>query len=308
MRLTRWYVSFAAVGVLCAQSSIERLDTSKKLLETDPAAALDYAIKSAASDRATQRWFWPIILEAQVKFGRWAAASEIGAKSVADVESGMMFTRIDQIRDEIKLRQLYATALDRCGKPDEAKQQRVIVDLLSSASPTGDSRAEAIVAAERALRVKYAKSDLLATEGNESPRPFHVKDLDGRVVELSNRKGKIVVALFWAKWCAPCMQELDALSRIYPQLRDRADVMAVNVDDTPDAVREFAKSHNLAFPVVTSKGSEVSLYTNAATIENPNIPQLYVIDRAGNLRFHLTGFDDDGLFEQRLDWMITAVK
>jgi hypothetical protein len=49
-------------------------------------------------------------------------------------------------------------------------------------------------------------------------------------------------------------------------------------------------------------------YTNAATIENPNIPQLYVIDRAGNLRFHLTGFDDDGIFGQRLDWMLAAIK
>jgi peroxiredoxin len=287
---------------------VDRLDTSKKLLETDPAAALDYATESAASDRAIERWFWPIILEAQVELGRWDGAAEMGAKSVADIESGMMFTRIDQIREEIRLRQLYATALDRCGKPDEAQRQRAIADLLSSPNQTGDVRSQAIVASEQALRIKYAKADLLATEGNEVARLFHVKDLDGRVVDLHDRKGKIVIALFWATWCAPCMQELDALSRIYARLRDRAEVLAVNVDDTPDVVRKFVQNHNPAFPILTSEGSEVWSYTNAATIENPNIPQLYVIDRAGNLRFHLTGFDDDGIFGQRLDWMLAAIK
>jgi peroxiredoxin len=135
-----------------------------------------------------------------------------------------------------------------------------------------------------------------------------VKDLEGRVVDLHDRRGKIAIVLFWATWCAPCMQELDALNRIYPRLRDRADVKAVNVDDKLEVVRELAKNHDLAFPIFTSEGSQVTLYTNAATIQDPNIPQLYVIDRAGSVRFHLTGFDDDGVFAQRLDWMLGAIK
>jgi peroxiredoxin len=292
------------------------------LLEADPAGALDYATKAAALDTETERWFWPVILEAQVELGKWEAAAGMGAKSVVDIEAGRMFTRIYQTADEIKLRQLYATALDRCGKPEEAKSQRVIEELLSFPNEThpgpnethpGDSRAQATVSAERASRIKYAKSDLLAAERTELARLFRVYDLDGHVVNLHDRKGKIVVALFWATWCGPCMKELDAMNRIYPQLRDRAEVMAVNVDDKPDVVREFAKNQRLAFPILTvpiltSLGSEVSSYTAAATMEDPNIPQLYVIDREGNIRFHLTGFDDDGLFEQRLDWMIAAVK
>lgn len=324
IRMTRWGLLLAAASVLWAQDSPQdsrgqdstaRLETSKKLLERDPAGALDYATKAATLDLETERWFWPVILEAQVKLGRWEAAAGMGAKSVADIEAGRMFTRIYQIGDEIKLRQLYATALDRCGKPEEAKSQRAIEELLFSPNEThpGDSRAQAIVAAEQASRIKYAKSDLLAAERTELAKLFHVYDLDGHVVDLHDRKGKIVVALFWATWCGPCMKELDALNRIYPQLRDRAEVMAVNVDDTPDVVSEFAKNRSLTFPILTvpilrSLGSEVSSYTAGATMEAPNIPQLYVIDREGNIRFHLTGFDDDGLFEQRLDWMMAAVK
>jgi peroxiredoxin len=322
VRMTRWGLLLAAASGLWAQESqnspqvwrgqdsTARLETSKKLLEADPTGALDYATKAATLDLETERWFWPVILEAQLKLGRWEAAAAMGAKSVADIESGRMFTRIYQTADEIKLRQLYATALDRCGKPEEAKAQRAIAELLpySSETHSGSSRAQTIVAAEQASRIKYAKADLLATEGKEPARLFSVYDLDGHVVDLHDRKGKIVIALFWATWCGPCVKELDALNRIYPQLRDRAEVMAVDVDDKPDVTREFAGKQNFGFTLLTSLGSEVWSYIAGATIEDPNIPQLYVMDRDGNIRFHLTGFDDDGLFEQRLGWMLAAIK
>ena len=313
--MTRWCLLLAVASALWAQDSsgldsTTRLETSKKLLEGDPAGALDFATKAAALDVETERWFWPVILEAQLKLGRWEAAAATGAKSVADIEAGRMFTRVYQISDEIRLRQLYATALDRCGKAEEAKAQRAIAELLPSSNGThsGNSRAQAVVAAEWASRVKYAKADLLATEGKEAARLFSVYDLDGSVVDFHPHKGKIVIALFWATWCAPCMKELDALNKIYPQLHDRAEVMAVDVDDKPDVTREFAKKQNFGFPLLTSLGSDVWSYIGRATMEDPNIPQLYVIDRAGNIRFHLTGFDDDGLFEQRVDWMMAAVK
>jgi peroxiredoxin len=321
IRMTRWSLLLAAASGLWAQGSqnpaqdsgqvsMDRLETSRKLLEGDPAGALDYAQKAAALDHETERWFWPVILEAELKLGQWAAAAATGAKSVADIEAGRMFTRIYQTADEIKVRQLYATALDRWGKPEEAKAQRAIAGLLAHSSETrsGSSRAQATVASEHASRIKYAKSDLLSTERTELARLFSVYDPDGRVVDLHAQKGKIVIAIFWATWCGPCTKELEALNRAYPRLRDRAEVMAVDVDDKPEAIREFAKKQNFAFPLLTSLGAEVSLYTAGATMEDANIPQLYVIDRAGNIRFHLRGFDDDGLFEQRVDWMIAAVK
>jgi hypothetical protein len=42
------------------------------------------------------------------------------------------------------------------------------------------------------------------------------------------------------------------------------------------------------------------------SLEGPEIPQLYVFDPQGNIRFHCRGFDDDGFFAQKLDWMIEA--
>ena len=49
-------------------------------------------------------------------------------------------------------------------------------------------------------------------------------------------------------------------------------------------------------------------YLPLESLEGPEVPQLYVFDAEGNIRFHVRGFDDDGFLSNRLDWMIDAVK
>lgn len=268
----KWMSLFVAVGVLWAQDSTEQFNKAKELLEHDPSAALEFATKAAASNGLTQRWFWPLMLDAQVRLGKWPEAIESGAKSVESIETGIMFTRFDQIPDEIKLRRLYASALGHVGKSEAAGVQLDIVLALEG------GKSNPVASKEHASRLKYAKIDLLAAEVNIPVEREFVGD--------SFKKRTVVVAL-WAAWCAPCIKELDALNALYPQLRDRAEVRAINIDGS-------APPHPYLFPMVTVKDLVST------------IPQLYVIDREGNVRFHIKGFDDDGIFEQRIDWMVEA--
>ncbi len=60
--------------------------------------------------------------------------------------------------------------------------------------------------------------------------------LDGEKVdvsELSNSK-EVKVFAFWATWCVPCINELDAISDIYEDWIDETNVeiIAVSTDDT----------------------------------------------------------------------------
>jgi thiol-disulfide isomerase/thioredoxin len=68
------------------------------------------------------------------------------------------------------------------------------------------------------------------------------KDFNLQDVDLTNKKGKIMIINFWASWCLPCKREmpsLEKLSQNYPEIR----VFAVNMEK-PSKLRagDFFKS------------------------------------------------------------------
>jgi hypothetical protein len=96
------------------------------------------------------------------------------------------------------------------------------------------------------------------------------------------------------------------LNAAYPRLQDRAEVLAIDIDDAAGVVAAFTKKNRYAFPVLRLDRSVEPDYTAALSLQGPNIPQLYVFDREGNIRFRITGFDEDGILEEKLNWMISA--
>jgi peroxiredoxin len=300
------------------RDALAALEVAKALIDTNPAASLECSSKAAEADPARQRWFWPLMLAAQIRLGHWEAADRLGAKSVEEIEAGRMFGRVTDVSDEAVLRRAYAQALDHRGKIDEVRLQLAIAARLSGDPDIADarssstvarewsSRAGSIVAREWTARVDRAKAELLADEIRQAAPEVHLKDIDGHAVALADFRGRVVIAAFWATWCGPCLRELGTLNDRYPRFRDRAEVLAIDVDDSWNVIAEFAKKNAYTFPILKPDKSVAPAYINAPGLEGANIPQLYVIDREGNIRFHLTGFDDDGLFGPKLEWMITA--
>ena len=46
---------------------------------------------------------------------------------------------------------------------------------------------------------------------NKDIELFAMEDLNGKKVDLSKMKGKIIVLDFWATWCAPCKASLPGM-------------------------------------------------------------------------------------------------
>lgn len=68
----------------------------------------------------------------------------------------------------------------------------------------------------------------------EQPKPMPALsflDGEGRRVDLSEFKGKLVLLNLWATWCAPCVKEMPALDRLQAQLGGPGfQVVALSVD------------------------------------------------------------------------------
>ncbi len=55
------------------------------------------------------------------------------------------------------------------------------------------------------------------------------KDLNLQDVDLTNKKGNIMILNFWATWCVPCRREmpsLEKLTHLYPEIK----VYAINME------------------------------------------------------------------------------
>ena len=82
---------------------------------------------------------------------------------------------------------------------------------------------------------------------------FSVTDLNGRPVQSETWRGRVGVVNFWATWCLPCRREIPALIALQDRYKDRLVVVGV-IDDSAndDAVRQFASTLNVNYPIVRS--------------------------------------------------------
>ena len=55
-----------------------------------------------------------------------------------------------------------------------------------------------------------------ATLGNVAP-DFYLKDVSGKITQLSEYRNKVVLLEFWAMWCPPCKSTLPELIAIHEE-------------------------------------------------------------------------------------------
>ena len=112
----------------------------------------------------------------------------------------------------------------------------------------------------------------------DKPAPDFTLNDGTTAVHLADFRGKIVLVNFWATWCAPCIEELpslQALQKSMPQIV----VLAISVDDDPDAYHRFLKQHQLTLLTVEDPARHVNeLYGTS------RFPETYVVDQAGRIR------------------------
>jgi peroxiredoxin len=111
------------------------------------------------------------------------------------------------------------------------------------------------------------------------PAPvFTFPGLDGKMVSLTDYKGKVVFLNIWATWCPPCGEEMPSMEKLYRQLKDEDfEILAVSIDTSgAEAVGPFMKELGLSFPALLDPGGTMqNLYGPTG------LPESFIIGKEG---------------------------
>src|SRR3989338_5916455 len=129
-------------------------------------------------------------------------------------------------------------------------------------------------------------SSTFALEGSKMAADFNLPDLSGKIVKLSDYKGKVVFLHFWATWCPPCRGEMPYLQALYVKLKAKKfEILAVAMDrEGKRVVEPFIKKGKYTFKVLLDpKGVVSSPYAIVG------IPTTFILDRNGRIVDKIVG-------------------
>jgi peroxiredoxin len=90
---------------------------------------------------------------------------------------------------------------------------------------------------------------------------FALTALSGQHVSLADFRGKKVLLHFFATWCGVCRLELPSLRGLAQHLAPDEVLVAVVEDSTDvEAVRRFAREHELSYPILLGSPEVIRAY------------------------------------------------
>jgi peroxiredoxin len=140
-----------------------------------------------------------------------------------------------------------------------------------------------------------ALDDQAPAIGEPAPN-FALRDLSGKLLTLSDLRGRVVWVNFWATWCAPCKQELPTIQTLYDEKHgDGLEVVEVNWQDSPQSARDFWDSMALSLPLVLDRSGDVF-----SQYKLRGLPDSFFVDRDGKIAAMYFGFLNEKRAREKL--------
>jgi cytochrome c biogenesis protein CcmG/thiol:disulfide interchange protein DsbE len=119
---------------------------------------------------------------------------------------------------------------------------------------------------------------------------------DGAMVNRESLQGRPAVINFWATWCASCPMEHPLLVRAAREFGDDVEFVGVAYNDKNSAITAWLRRNGgAAFPTLVDVNGKAAIAYGVY-----GVPETFVLDKDGVVRFKHTGPIDPRALRQQL--------
>lgn len=122
---------------------------------------------------------------------------------------------------------------------------------------------------------------LVAADNIGKPAPdFELSTLDGKLVKLSDYKGRPVLINFWATWCGPCKIEMPWFIDLKKKYESQGfEIIGIAMEDTEnEKIDEFVKKMGVNYVILKGKNAVADAYGDVQ-----GLPTSFYVDREGKI-------------------------
>ncbi len=126
---------------------------------------------------------------------------------------------------------------------------------------------------------------------------FALRDADGKLVRLSDYRGKVVLLNFWATWCGPCRFEIPWFIEFERMHKHRGfAVLGISMDeDGWDVVKPYIRRLGVNYRILMGDDMVAQLYGGVDAL-----PTTFLIDREGRIAGVHVGLVSKSRYERDL--------
>jgi len=209
--------------------------------------------------------------ESAREIGKWLVKAGKEADAIPHYADAFALADSDRLKDRMKLAELY-----RKTKHSEAGLGDIVLEAFD--------RTDALMAAR-----KDAQQQLDPNATLTNAMDYTITGLDGKKLQLSSLRGKVVIMDFWATWCGPCRAQHPLYEIVKQKYAANKDVvfLAIATDEEPALVAPFLAAQqwsksNVYFEDGLSNFLKVS-----------SIPATLIMDKQGRVYSRMNGFLPD---------------
>ena len=111
---------------------------------------------------------------------------------------------------------------------------------------------------------------------------FKLKDLSGKVRDVKEWDGQVIMINFWATWCPPCRREIPAFIKLQEKYSSKGFTILGVALDEKQSVIDFTDPMGVNYPILMAEMEGTTLskaYGNRLGV----LPYTVIVDRKGNI-------------------------